>query len=34
MLLPEFLAIIADKTGVLPNRQEILAGFPPKLLEV
>lgn len=33
MLLSDFLTILAEKTGVAQSRQEILAGFPPKVLE-
>lgn len=34
MSVSEFQNIVAEKTGVAPHRQEILAGFPPKVLEV
>lgn len=33
MHVHEFQALLAEKTGVTPAAQEVLTGFPPKLLQ-
>jgi len=34
MSVLDFCALLSTKTGVAPEQQELLAGFPPKLLQV